>query len=148
METIVVKEEFAVFAIINLGGDTDDKILLVHDKDKPACTKKYKCPGGKRDNSETPEQTLYREVLKEEIVGLKIKSVSRQPFFEKKFDGHKVFFFTLKANESSDVKPGEEIEEIKTCTPDEVMAMIESDQILPTHAEALQKYLTECAIPF
>ena len=91
------EEGIAVFGIINLGGESDDKILLVHDKDKPV-KPMYKCPGGRRDNNETPEQTLYREVLKEEVKGLKIRSVSRQPFFEKKLNFHKIIFFTVVAD--------------------------------------------------
>lgn len=141
----------AVFGIINLGSETDDKILLVHDKDKPDFPK-FKCPGGRREPGETREQTFYREVLKEEIIGLKIINIGREPFFEKDLGDHWVAFFAVTADGSekylSRIKPGEEIDIIEICSSDEVTTMIGQGEILPVHAEALIKYLQECCLPY
>ena len=126
----------AVFAIIE--GLPQEKILLIHDKGKPAPAA-WKLPGGKAEDGECPEFALIRE-LSEEVKINVIPPTEIDVIFEKDLGNH--IFKVFKARyHSGEICAGEEIEWIKLFSIEEIKAMIIGNQILPKHAMALTKYI-------
>jgi 8-oxo-dGTP pyrophosphatase MutT (NUDIX family) len=115
-----------------------DKIAFIHIKDgKILSTKskgktKYYIPGGKRQNFETDEQTLIREISEELSVVIKPSTISYIGTFSAQSDGAKagvnVTMTCYKAEFSGELKADNEIEEIRWLTHSNLEIISEVDK--------------------
>jgi len=134
----VSERKFAVFAIIEgLPEESEGKILLIHDKYKPAPAM-WKLPGGKAENGEYPELALIRELMEEIKINV-IPPTEKDVVFEKDCGNHifrvyKVRYYNGKVDAS------EEVEWVRLFSVGEVKKMIKRNEILPKHAQALTAY--------
>lgn len=99
-----------------------DKIAWIYIKDKKVlCTltkgkEKYYSPGGKREQGETDEETLIREVKEEVTVDIKMDTIQYYGTFEAQADGKEegviVKMTCYMAEYEGELKPDSEIERI------------------------------------
>jgi len=129
-------ENVVVFGIIDDIPKQKGKILLLHEKNKPAPAL-FKLPGGTVEEGEAVGRALAREV--EEETGLKVIACGDE-FFKKNLKNHKLIAFRTQYV-SGEIFPGDEIEKIELFSPEEVMLMLRHKKIVPTHAEPLKKFL-------
>lgn len=129
------RKGFAVFAIME--GLPEGKILLIHDKDKPAPAM-WKLPGGKAEDGEWPELALIRE-LNEELKINVMPPSDKDVVFEKDLGNH-VFKVYKVEYYNGKIGAGEEVEWLKLFSVAEVKEMISENKILPKHAAALNAY--------
>ncbi len=89
------------------------KVLMSRSKGKT----KYYLPGGKREIGETDEETLIREISEELNVKITPLSIQYMGTFKAQADGHAegvvVKMTCYRADYEGDMKPSNEIEEIK-----------------------------------
>lgn len=100
-----------------------DKIALIEIKNGQILSTrsrgktKYYIPGGKRELGETDAQTLFREIVEELDVKIKIETIEYIGTFKAQADGAKqgvlVKMTCYKAEYEGILKPSSEIEEIK-----------------------------------
>jgi 8-oxo-dGTP pyrophosphatase MutT (NUDIX family) len=117
-----------------------DKIALVKiEKGKILSTKskgknKYYIPGGKRENDETDEQTLIREIKEELSVDIIKESIEYVGTFKAQSDGAKegiiVKMTCYQANYIGDLKEDNEIEEIRWLNYNDLEIISEVDKII------------------
>lgn len=129
------KKRYAVFGIIE--GLAKGKILLIHDKNKPAPAM-WKLPGGKSEKGESSEYALICELKEELKINIKTPS-EKDVVFEKDCGNH--IFMVYKVNSDNKVAVGEEIDKLKMFSVAEVKGMISNGNILPKHAQALEAYM-------
>lgn len=127
---------FAVFGIIE--GLPDEKILLIHDKDKPAPAM-WKLPGGKMEDGEWPELALIRELNEELRINVMPPS-DKDVVFEKDLGNH-IFRVYKVRYYNGEINAGDEVEWLKLFSLGEITEMISNDKILPKHAQALTAYM-------
>lgn len=99
-----------------------DKIAWIYIEDKKVlCTRskgkeKYYSPGGKREQGETDEETLIREVKEEVSVDIKKDTIQYYGTFEAQADGKEegviVKMTCYTAEYEGDLQPSSEVEEI------------------------------------
>ena len=115
-----------------------DKIAFIYIKDgtilstKSKGKTKYYIPGGKRENIETDEETLIREVLEELSVAIKPNTIKYVGAFSAQSDGAKagisVIMTCYKAEYSGELKVDNEIEEIRWLTFNDLDIISEVDK--------------------
>jgi 8-oxo-dGTP pyrophosphatase MutT (NUDIX family) len=109
------------------------KILSTKSKGKT----KYYIPGGKRENDETDEQTLIREIKEELSVDIIKESIEYVGTFKDQSDGAKegiiVKMTCYQANYIGDLKEDNEIEEIRWLNFNDLEIISEVDKIIFKH---------------
>ncbi len=120
-----------------------DKIALIKiEKGKILSTKskeknKYYIPGGKRENDETDEQTLIREIKEELSVEIIKESIEYVGTFKAQsdgaIDGTIVKMTCYKANYIGNLKEDNEIEEIRWLNYNDLEVISEVDKIIFKH---------------
>lgn len=120
-----------------------DKIALIKiEKGKILSTKskgknKYYIPGGKRENDETDEQTLIREIKEELSVEIIKESIEYVGTFKAQsdgaIDGTIVKMTCYKANYIGNLKQDNEIEEIRWLNFKDLEIISEVDKIIFKH---------------
>lgn len=109
------------------------KILSTKSKGK----NKYYIPGGKRENDETDEQTLIREIKEELSVDIIKESIEYLGTFKAQSDGAKegiiVKMTCYQANYIGDLKEDNEIEEIRWLNFNDLEIISEVDKIIFKH---------------
>ncbi len=109
------------------------KILSTKSKGKT----KYYIPGGKRENDETDEQTLIREIKEELSVDIIKESIEYVGTFKAQSDGAKegiiVKMTCYQANYIGDLKEDNEIEEIRWLNFNDLEIISEVDKIIFKH---------------
>ena len=120
-----------------------DKIALVKiEKGKILSTKskgktKYYIPGGKRENDETDDQTLIREIKEELSVEIIKESIEYVGTFKAQSDGAMegiiVKMTCYKANYKGDLIADNEIEEIRWLNFNDLEIISEVDKIIFKH---------------
>lgn len=136
-ERSILKEIKAAFGILIT---PTDKIILCQNKDKPF-PKKWKSPGGKAEQGETPQKTAERELNEETFLILNNYSIYKIIQIEKK--DHSILFYVLKNVKLEDLKMGPELDHLEEFPRKKIEEMIVYDEILPCHAMAIQKILKE-----
>jgi ADP-ribose pyrophosphatase YjhB (NUDIX family) len=98
---------------------------------------KYYIPGGKRENDETDEQTLIREIKEELSVDIIKESIKYVGTFKAQSDGAMegiiVKITCYEANYIGDLKEANEIEEIKWLNYNDLEIISEVDKIIFKH---------------
>jgi 8-oxo-dGTP pyrophosphatase MutT (NUDIX family) len=106
------------------------KILITKSKGK----NKYYIPGGKRENDESDEQTLIREIKEELSVDIIKESIEYVGTFKAQSDGAKegiiVKMTCYQANYIGDLKKDNEIEEIRWLNFNDLEIISEVDKII------------------
>jgi len=111
----------------------DGKILFVRDLRRPPPIY-WKCPGGRSEGEETPEQTALREVKEE--TGISINPACLLRLHQENRGNHVFFFFKAHIPDLRGLKPiSDEEEETEIFTPDQIRSM---DDFLPSHLEIAQ----------
>jgi 8-oxo-dGTP pyrophosphatase MutT (NUDIX family) len=109
------------------------KILSTKSKGK----NKYYIPGGKRENDESDEQTLIREIKEELSVDIIKESIEYVGTFKAQSDGAKkgiiVKMTCYQANYIGDLKEDNEIEEIRWLNFNDLEIISEVDKIIFKH---------------
>jgi 8-oxo-dGTP diphosphatase len=109
------------------------KILSIKSKGK----NKYYIPGGKRENDESDEQTLIREIKEELSVDIIKESIEYVGTFKAQSDGAKegiiVKMTCYQANYIGDLKEDNEIEEIRWLNFNDLEIISEVDKIIFKH---------------
>ena len=109
------------------------KILSTKSKGK----NKYYIPGGKRENDESDEQTLIREIKEELSVDIITESIEYVGTFKAQSDGTKegiiVKMTCYKANYKGDLIADNEIEEIRWLNFNDLEIISEVDKIIFKH---------------
>jgi 8-oxo-dGTP pyrophosphatase MutT (NUDIX family) len=109
------------------------KILSTKSKGK----NKYYIPGGKRENDESDEQTLIREIKEELSVEIIKESIEYVGTFKAQSDGAIegtiVKMTCYKANYIGDLKEDNEIEEIRWLNYNDLEIISEVDKIIFKH---------------
>jgi 8-oxo-dGTP pyrophosphatase MutT (NUDIX family) len=109
------------------------KILSTKSKGK----NKYYIPGGKRENDESDEQTLIREIKEELSVDIIKESIEYVGTFKAQSDGAKegiiVKMTCYQANYIGDLKEDSEIEEIRWLNYNDLEIISEVDKIIFKH---------------
>jgi 8-oxo-dGTP pyrophosphatase MutT (NUDIX family) len=103
---------------------------------------KYYIPGGKRENNETDEQTLIREIKEELSVVIVSESIEYVGTFKAQsdgaFEGVNVKMTCYKANYIGELKENNEIEEIRWLNYSDLNIISEVDKIIFTHLKEKQ----------
>ena len=98
---------------------------------------KYYIPGGKRENDESDEQTLIREIKEELSVDIITESIEYVGTFKAQSDGAKegiiVKMTCYKANYKGDLIADNEIEEIRWLNFSDLEIISEVDKIIFKH---------------
>ena len=131
----------SVFAVIEGIPPDDKKILLIHEKPKDRYDfwlRFWKLPGGKVKPNEYPELTVIREISEE--IGINIFPPENKDVFFSKNLGDRTFQVYRVDYYGGELQPGEEIEEIRLFSFEEIKLMIIGSKILPNHAAAIKKY--------
>jgi len=121
-------------------------IILVQDKDKP---KPYfwKMPGGRKESYEHfYAETITRE-LAEELLNSEARITTAMPLMKLERHNpnpHMIIIFKGICNQTA--KGGEEIRKVKAFTKKEILNLIKTKKVLPSHAEVLKEALTEKSI--
>lgn len=120
-----------------------DKIALIYLQDKQILStrsrgkEKYYFPGGKRDEGETDEETLIREIREELTVEILPETIKYIGTFEAQADSHAagiiVKMTCYEAQFTGNLTPSNEIEEIRWLTFDDINLVSEVDKIIFHH---------------
>lgn len=120
-----------------------DKIALIYLQDKQILStrshgkEKYYFPGGKRDEGETDEETLIREIREELTVEILPETIKYIGTFEAQADSHAagiiVKMTCFEAKFKGNLMPSNEIEEIRWLTFDDIDLVSEVDKIIFHH---------------
>lgn len=129
-------ESIVVFGIIDDIPKEKGKILLLHEKGKPAPAL-FKMPGGTVEEGEALGRALAREIKEE--TGIEAIACGDE-FYKKNLKTHKFVAFRVQYV-SGEISLGEEIEKIELFSPEEAMMMLRHKKIVPTHAEPLKRFL-------
>ena len=134
----------AAFVIIDVGGETDTRIVLVTDKENSGV---LKLPGGTQDDGGTQEETAMREIGEE--LGVILQPEDLILLREHARETHRLVFFRARSGSvtESEIRPGEEIGEVRISPPDKVVHLIETRMLLPRHADALLEFIVNHAVP-
>jgi|AntAceMinimDraft_18_1070375.scaffolds.fasta_scaffold31706_2 ADP-ribose pyrophosphatase YjhB (NUDIX family) len=123
--------------------DQRGNIILVQDNDKP---KPYfwKMPGGRKEPYERfYAETITRE-LAEELLNSEARITTAMPLM--KLDGHNpnphmIIIFKGTCNQT--VRRGKEIRKVKAFTKEEILNLIKTKKVLPSHAQVLKEVLVD-----
>ena len=132
-------DDYAVFAIIEgLKG-----IPLLIEKSY-FLEKKWKLPGGRKEAGEFQEETLMREVFEE--INLIVHEPDKEFFckhIKNNSNSHNSHNFIVMVARyyNGEIVAKNEIKCVELFSKEEIRNMISNGNILPSHAEALEKYL-------
>lgn len=113
---------------------TPQGVPLIRDPKKPVPVF-WKLPGGRSNASETAEQTAVREVREE--IGIIIKEKELRIIYQEDRENHILIIFRIDLPALPQLKKrGDEGEEIKIFSPQEILSM---NDFFPNHKRVVEK---------
>ena len=118
----------------------DIKVILCQEKifREP---KFFKCFGGKREDGESPETTLVRELKEETGITVPKLDSEKDKYTDVYAETHIVRFYLIKNIRPDEIKIGHEISLFKVFSREELEKEISFKGILPRHIKALGKII-------